>query len=145
MAYRPSQEEAKKITSVTPPHSMEAEQAVLGAALKSSEAVNRAVDIIRDAADFYIPKHQIIYRAMLDLYERSEACDITTVAALLQSRGELDKIGGHVYLFDLTERVASVANVASYANIVLERGVLRRLISTSNEIIRSCHSQELPA
>gem|GEM_PF-3951668 len=48
------------MTSIAPPHSMEAEQAVLGAALKSSEAVNRVVDIIRDAADFYIPKHQII-------------------------------------------------------------------------------------
>lgn len=144
MAYRPSQDEAKKITAVTPPHSMEAEQAVLGASLKSSEAVNRVVDIVRDSADFYIPKHQIIYRAILELYERSEPSDITTIAALLQARGELEKIGGHVYLFELTERVGSVANVASYASIVLERGVLRRLIATSNEIIRSCHSNDLP-
>lgn len=143
MAYR-TESDKNKITSLQPPQSIDAERAVLGAVLKSSEAINRVIEIIQDRRDFYTPKHQLIFRAIVDLYDRSEPIDITTVGDELQKSGLLDKIGGSVYLVELVEQVASTANVAAYANIVLERGVLRRLIETSNEIVKSCYSHEQP-
>lgn len=128
-----------------PPQSLDAEQAVLGAVLKDAEAMNQAVEILDNAHMFYLPKHQIIYRAMLELYERSEPCDITTVANALLKGGQLEKIGGRVYLVELAENVVTTANVAVYANIVLEKSLLRRLIQTSNEIIKSCYTLERSA
>jgi len=132
------------VTSIQPPQSLEAERAVLGAILKSSEAANRVVDILKDPLDFYAPKHQMIYRASLELFEAGEPIDITTVVGALQQHGTLQKVGGRVYLVELVEEVASIANVGSHANIVLERGLLRRLIAASNEIVTSCFGQELP-
>jgi len=142
MAYRT--ETDKKITSLQPPQSIDAERAVLGAVLKNSEAINRVIEIIQDRRDFYTPKHQLIFKAVVELYDRAEPIDITTVGDELQKNGLLDKIGGSVYLVDLVEHVASTANVAAYANIVLERGVLRRLIEASNEIAKSCYTHEQP-
>ena len=134
----------KQIDRLQPPQSIDAEQAVLGSILKDEDAVNRVIDILQDASDFYSQKHQQIYQSVLDLYERSEPSDITTVANELRGRKQLDKIGGRVYLVELVEQVASTGNVAAHANIILEKAVLRRLITTSNEIISSCHSLELP-
>lgn len=136
---------ATDVTSIQPPQALDAERAVLGAILKNPEAANRVVDILQEPLDFYAPKHRIIYRTVLGLYEASEPIDITTVVSALQQSDELTKVGGRVYLVELVEDVASTANVASYANIVLERGILRRLIAASNEIVNSCYSQELPA
>jgi replicative DNA helicase len=143
MAYRTQQD--KTADHLQPPQSLEVEQAVLGAVLKDADAINRVVDIIQDPGDFYAPKHQMIYQAALDLYSKSEPVDITTVVSQLQDKGLLDKIGGRVYLVDLVEQVASTGNVASYAGIVLEKAVLRHLIETSNEILRSCYALEQPA
>lgn len=136
--------QTSEITSIQPPQSLEAEQAVLGAVLKNTEAANRVVDILRDPLDFYAPRHQMIYQAVLDLFESNEPIDITTVLGLLQQRGQLDKIGGRVFLVELVEAVASTANVAQHAKIVMERGLLRRLIATSNDIVTNCYSQEQP-
>ncbi len=141
MAYRAQTD--RQMDRLQPPQSLEAERAVLGAILKNSDAINRVIDIIRDSRDFYSPKHQLIYQAIVTLYERSEPPDITTVVDELQKRDNLKKIGGRVYLVDLIEQVASTANVANYANIVMETGVLRRLIETSNEIVSSCYAREL--
>ncbi|MCP4685864.1 MAG: replicative DNA helicase, partial [bacterium] len=124
MAFRSQAKD--KITSLQPPQSIDAERAVLGAVLKNSEAINRVIEIIQDRRDFYTPKHQLIFKSVVDLYDRAEPVDITTVGDDLQKNGLLDKIGGSVYLVELVEQVASTANVAAYANIVLERGVLRR-------------------
>ena len=124
---------------------MDAERAVLGSILKNSEAMNRVVDILADPLDFYAPKHQVIYRAALELYEANEPIDITTVVSHLEQRDALKDVGGRVYLVDLIEEVASTANVAAHAEIILERGLLRRLIEASNEIVTSCYAQELEA
>jgi len=142
MAYRQSID--KKIEQLQPPQSLDAEQAILGSILKDSEALSRSIEIIPDQSFFYYPKHRLIYQVMLDLYEKSEPCDITTVANALLNRGELEKIGGRVYLVDLAESVATTANIASYASIVLEKALLCRLINTSNEIVSSCYQQERP-
>ena len=146
MAYRPATEDrtSDRIRKLTPPHSLEAEQAVLGAILKDSEAFSRVLEVIHDARDFYVAKHQHIFQAAIDLYDQSNACDITTVVATLDDKGMLEKVGGRVYLVELVEQVASTANAASYASIVLEKAIARKLITTSNEIVSSCYASELP-
>ncbi|MDZ4723965.1 MAG: replicative DNA helicase [candidate division Zixibacteria bacterium] len=128
-----------------PPQSIDAEQAVLGSILKDSEAINHVLEVIDTENYFYSPKHKTIFRAVLNLNNNSEPCDITTVANELLNQGMLEKIGGRVYLVELVEQIASTANVAHYASIVLEKSVLRRLIQTSNEIVKSCYSMERPA
>ncbi|MEW5795516.1 MAG: replicative DNA helicase [Candidatus Zixiibacteriota bacterium] len=141
MAYRPETE--KQADRLQPPQALEVEQAVLGAILKDPEAINRVVDVVQEPGDFYAPRHQMIFQAALDLYSRSEPIDITTVVSRLQDKGQLDKIGGRVYLVDLIEQVASTGNVTSYAHIILEKATLRRLIATSTEILRSCYDTEM--
>lgn len=146
MAFRPRTDTRTdgQLSRLTPPHSMEAEQAVLGAILKDTEAFNRVLEVIHDSRDFYVQKHQMIYQAAVDLYDKSEACDITTVVSELDNRNQLDKVGGRVYLVQLLEQIASTANAVSYANIILEKSISRRLIATSNEIVSSCYASELP-
>ena len=142
MAYRTQDE--KQRDRLQPPQSLDAEQAVLGAILKDSDAMNQVIEILDDETHFYAPKHQSIFRAVLELYEKGEPTDITTVVNQLARIDALTRSGGRVYLVELVEGVASTANLISHANIVLERSVLRRLISTSNEIIKSCYAFEQP-
>ncbi|UCD63587.1 MAG: replicative DNA helicase [Candidatus Zixiibacteriota bacterium] len=134
----------KEVTDLQPPQSLDAEQAVLGSMLKDPDAVYQAIEILDGPEDFYYPKHQLIYAAVIGLSEKSEPCDITTVADALLQQGSLERIGGRVYLVELAEGVASTANVASHCNIVLEKSLLRRLIRTSNEIVRSAYSFDQP-
>ena len=142
MAYRAQQD--RNVDRLQPPQSLDAEQAVLGAILKDGEAINQVIEVLDDESHFYVPKHQSVYRAMLNLYEKGEPTDITTVANELAREDGLQRVGGRVYLVDLVEQVASAANLVSHANIVLERSILRRLISSSNEIIKSCYAFEQP-
>ncbi|MBN1212327.1 MAG: replicative DNA helicase [candidate division Zixibacteria bacterium] len=142
MAYRT--QTGKELRELQPPQAIEAEQEVLGSILKDSEAINQAIEVLENETHFYLPKHQIIYRTVIDLYNNSEPCDITTVADSLLKQGKLEKIGGRVYLVELVEKVVSTAHIEAHANIVLERSVLRRLIQTSNEIIQSCYSLDQP-
>lgn len=125
-----------------PPQSIEAEQAVLGAILKDAEAIHTVIEHLDDESVFYVPKHRFIFRAVLDLYKKSLPCDITTVVDMLRAHNRLEKAGGRVYLVDLVEGIASAANAETHAQMVLEKALLRRLISTSNEITASCYSLE---
>jgi len=134
----------KEIDRLQPPQSLDAEQAVLGAVMKDDEAIHLVIGVLEEESYFYVPKHRLIYRAFLELYERSEPCDITTVSNCLLSAGNLERIGGRVYLVELVEGVASTANVQSYANIVLEKSLLRKLIETTNEITRSAYALDSP-
>lgn len=134
----------KNITHLQPPQSLEAEQAVLGAIMKDSEAINSVLDVFESPMHMYHRRHQTVFSVCIDLYNRSEAIDITTVSEELIKLGQLDQAGGRVYLVDLVESIASTANVASHANIILEKSLLRRMINTSNEIARSCYTLEQP-
>ncbi|UCE23486.1 MAG: replicative DNA helicase [Candidatus Zixiibacteriota bacterium] len=134
----------REAENLQPPQSLDAEQAVLGSVLKDPDAVYQAIEILDGPDNFYYPKHQSIFRAVLSLYNRSEPCDITTVANDLLKEGTLEKVGGRVYLVELAESIASTANIAYHCNIVLEKAVLRKLIQTSNEIVRSCYAMEQP-
>ncbi|MBD3404400.1 replicative DNA helicase [candidate division GN15 bacterium] len=132
----------KDVSRLQPPQSLDAEQSVLGAVLKDPEAVNRAVELLDSDSYFYSPRHQIIYKAVLELYNRNEPCDITTITHELTRHGQLDKIGGRVYLVELVEGVVSVSNVEAHASIVLEKSVLRRLIQASSDIMQRCYNGE---
>ncbi len=136
-------EKPKNITRLEPPQSIDAEQAVLGSILKDQEAISSIIEVLADPGSFYHNKHQTLYRAVLQLYEKNEPCDITTVGDELVKMGQLDKIGGRSYLIELVDGIATTANAVSYANIVLEKSVLRRLISASNDITRSCYSLDM--
>lgn len=143
MAYRRAVDN-KEMEKFQPPHSLDAERAVLGAILKDSEGIFRALEVIDSAEHFYVHKHRLIFNALVELSEKSEPCDITTVANVLQNENNLEKIGGRVYLVDLVEGVVSTAHLNSHCKIVLEKSLLRKLIHTSTEIISSCYSMEQP-
>ena len=116
-----------------PPHSVEAEQAVLGGVLLDNGAWDRIADLLA-GAHFYRSEHRAVFDAVAALCEAGQPCDAVTVAERLDRDGQLDSSGGLAYLAELAENTPSAANIAAYAEIVRERAVLRELIRTSTEI-----------
>ncbi len=133
---------ADDVLRKVPPHSIEAEEAVIGGILLDNAAMDRAIELI-GSEDFYREAHRKIFRAMLDLGERHEPVDLITLSDALGSRNELQEVGGAAYLAELVERVPTAANVAYYARIVKDKAVLRALISTTTDI--ALRSYEAPA
>ena len=117
-----------------PPNDTEAEQAVLGSMLTDKDATIAAIEVLKEE-DFYREDNKIIYRAILNLYNRAEPIDIITLKAELSSMGKFDNVGGLEYLANLPEKVPTTANVDKYIKIVEEKSILRNLIKTANEII----------
>jgi len=118
-----------------PPHDIEAEQAIIGSILMDKEAVNAAVETLKEE-DFYREDNKVIYRAIMNLYEKGSPIDIITLKSELVSLGTFDQIGGLEYLSSLTEKVPTTANVDRYIKIVDEKSILRKLIGSANEIIK---------
>ncbi|HNW64391.1 MAG TPA: DnaB-like helicase C-terminal domain-containing protein, partial [Piscinibacter sp.] len=116
-----------------PPHSIEAEQSVLGGLLLDNSAWDRAGDLLTDS-DFYRYEHRHIYAAIGALVNATKPADVITVFEQLQSHGKAEECGGLVYLNALAQSVPSAANLRRYAEIVRERAVLRKLVATSDEI-----------
>ena len=116
-----------------PPHSVEAEQAVLGGVLIDNGAWDRIADILV-GEHFYRGDHRAVFDAIASLCEDGQPCDAVTVAERLDRDGQLESSGGLAYLAELTENTPSAANIVAYAEIVRERAVLRDLIRTSTEI-----------
>ncbi|WP_342780400.1 replicative DNA helicase [Catellatospora sichuanensis] len=119
----------------TPPQDVAAEQCVLGGMMLSKDAIADVVEILR-ANDFYRPAHSTIFDAVLGLYGRGEPADAITVAAVLESAGDLARIGGAPYLHTLISTVPTAANASYYARIVSERAVLRRLVEAGTKIVQ---------
>ena len=117
-----------------PPHSIEAEQSVLGAMILDKEAINTAVEIIKPE-DFYKEANKEIFEAIIDLYNKNEPVDLITLSEELKRRGTLENIGGVTYLADLSSIVGTTANTKYYCKIVEEKSILRRLIKSCDEII----------
>jgi replicative DNA helicase len=115
------------------PSDMLAEQCTLGGMLLSQEAIADVFDAVR-GPDFYAPKHEIIYNAILELFNRGEPTDVITVTSQLSKTGELVRAGGADYLHTLTSIVPTAANAAFYADIVQEKATLRRLIEVGTKI-----------
>jgi len=120
-----------------PPQNLEAERAVLGAMLLDKDAIGSALEIIHKSV-FYRPAHEKIFRAIIKLYDSNEAVDLTTLSEALTKSGELDEVGGRLYLVSLVEGIATSANVEYHARIVLEKWTLRCLIDTGTQIVSSC-------
>ena len=116
-----------------PPHSVEAEQSVLGGLLIDNMAWDRAGDAVSDT-DFYRHEHREIFAAIAVLINGSKPADVITVFEHLQSNGKAEACGGLAYLNSLAQSVPSAANIRRYAEIVRERAILRKLISVSDEI-----------
>jgi replicative DNA helicase len=119
-----------------PPQNLEAEQAVLGSVLLQAEALVSAMERLR-SEDFYVPSHQLIYEAMIELGEDNQPIDLVTLTANLQNKGQLEEIGGVSYLAKLATGVPTAANIDYYAQIVEEKSLMRRLIRTATEIVQN--------
>lgn len=124
-----------------PPHSIEAEQSVLGGLMLDNRAWDLIADRVRET-DFYRHDHRLIYRVMAKLSEQNKPIDVLTVAESLRELNELENAGGEVYLFEFANNTPSVANIAAYADIVRERSVLRQLIATANDIASHAFNPE---
>lgn len=117
-----------------PPQAIPLEQAVLGAVMLDKDALAIVLDILSPDS-FYTDAHQKLYKAMLRLFERSQPIDILTATEELRKMGELEAVGGPVYLVELTNRVASAANIEYHARIISQKHIQRELIRVSTKII----------
>ncbi|MGH7827347.1 MAG: replicative DNA helicase [Candidatus Binatia bacterium] len=116
-----------------PPQNLEAESSVLGGILLDNEAINQVLELLRPE-DFYRESHRKIFRAMIELSDRSEPVDLITLSDCLKGRGEIEAIGGSAYLASLADFVPTAANISYYARIVREKSILRNLISAATDI-----------
>lgn len=117
----------------TPPHSIEAEQSVLGSMLIAPDSWDKVAEIVIKE-DFYNHSHQIIFASIIRLLEKSEPVDLVTVSENLEETQELEDAGGFAYLAELAKNTPSAANVVAYANIIKERAIRRELIGAANDI-----------
>jgi replicative DNA helicase len=125
----------------TPPHDLLAEQSAIGGMLLSKDAVADVIESVR-SSDFYIPKHEIIFEAILTLYSHGEPTDVIAVTDELTKSGELGRAGGADYLHTLTGLVPTAANAGYYASIVAEKAVLRRLVEAGTRIVQMGYASE---
>ena len=116
-----------------PPHSIEAEQSLLGGLMLDHQSWDKIADVVSEP-DFYRKDHRLIFSAIGSLAEEANPCDVVTVSECLDNRGELDAAGGLEYLASLANETPGAANARSYAKILRERSMLRSLISAGNEI-----------
>jgi replicative DNA helicase len=124
-----------------PPHSVEAEQSLLGGIMLDASSWDHVADVV-NADDFYRSDHRLIFTAIGTLNERDRVPDALTVSELLDRQGELAAAGGLPYLSQLVRDVPSAANVRSYARIIRERSMLRQLVSIGYSIAASVHEDE---
>jgi replicative DNA helicase len=124
-----------------PPQASGAERAVLGGILLEPEAATRAIEVVLPEA-FYHPAHARIYRAMVGLFVKHEPIDVMTLSEELRKSGDLESAGGMTFLTELVDSVPSAANIEHYAKIVLDKFILRQLISASSNIARECYRAE---
>ena len=124
-----------------PPHSVEAEQAVLGGLLLSNSAWDRIGDVIA-VSDFYRADHRLLWRVITKLIEDNKPADVLTVAEALKTSGEMNDVGGLAYLHQLASGTPSAANIRRYAEIVRERAIMRRLAEVGTSIADSAYSPQ---
>ena len=116
-----------------PPHSLEAEQSVLGAMLLDKDAIAKAIDILV-VDDFYREAHRIIFDAVVTLYNRAEPVDLIMVTELLRQKNALESVGGASYISSLANMVPTAANAEYYASIVKDKSIYRALVNAGNQI-----------
>ncbi|MFB6342811.1 replicative DNA helicase [Saccharicrinis sp. FJH2] len=125
-----------------PPQAIELEEAVLGALMLEKSAYPAVGDILRTDS-FYKEAHQIIYSAVVDLFSKEEPIDLLTVTEQLKKKGQLEEIGGPVYISQLTTKVASAAHIEYHARIIAQKYLQRELIRVSTEIQNNAYDESL--
>lgn len=123
----------------TPPHSLEAEQSVLGGLMLHAESWDQISGLL-SAQDFYDSMHKAIFTAIVELIQQGKTVDVLMVSDCLKNNHKIEQAGGDNYLFELVQNTPSVANIAAYAEIVRERSVTRQLIRSASEIADSAYS-----
>lgn len=131
---RPSERDARVDALRVPPHSIEAEQAVLGGLMLSTEAWDKVADRLTEE-DFYRRDHQLIFRAVRSLAEHSQPCDAITLGEWFEAQGMSEQVGGSSYVIELASTTPSAANILAYAEIVREKSILRNLIDVGTNIV----------
>ena len=130
---------------VKPPSAPEIEAAVLGAMLIEKEAVPKAIEMLKTKESFYLRQHQMIFDAMISLFEANEPIDTVTLYEELKKRNQVEEVGGAVYLSKLSQNISSAANVEFHAKIIVEKQILRGLISSSHQIAQAAYEGNLDA
>jgi replicative DNA helicase len=132
------------VQGISPPHSIEAEQSLLGAVLLSDKPMYQyVVSDNLQPEDFYRDRHRLIFASMLDLWRDNEPIDVLTVTEHLRARGKLEEAGGQGEIDVLTSFTPSIGAIRAYAKIVKERSLLRRVLTTTYEIQASVHAHDL--
>lgn len=146
-SYKPNTNEKRsRITNPTPysglgklpPQAVDLEEAVLGALMLEKDALSSVIDILKPEV-FYRDNHQRIFQAIRTLFEKTSPVDILTVTAQLRLQGELEMIGGAYYITELTNRVASAANIEYHSRIIIQKYIQRELIRISTDVINSAY------
>src|SRR5436190_24400107 len=126
-----------------PPHSIEAEQGVLGCIfLAAHECLAECAGAIKGPLAFYDLRHQVIYELLVEMRDRKEAIDVITVQQRLKDKGQLESVGGIAYLATLPDTVPSAANLSFYVNIVREKYILRKMIATCTDVVGRVYEHE---
>jgi len=125
----------------SPPQSFEAEQSVIGGLMIAPDSWDKVADRVM-ADDFYRPDHRLIFATLRELVEARQPLDVITLSEALDSKGELERIGGLVYLGELVKNTPSAANIETYADIIRERALLRQLIAVSRESMDAAFQPE---
>ncbi|MGR6034044.1 MAG: replicative DNA helicase [Candidatus Nitrosoglobus sp.] len=139
-AYREKKDEFVDGLKV-PPHSIEAEQSVLGGLLLDNQAWDQIGDVLR-AEDFYRQDHRLLFYSISELIERSQPCDVITLSEWLKNKQLLEDAGGLAYITGLARNTPTAANIKAYADVVRERSVLRQLIRVGTDIASSAYQPE---
>lgn len=142
MSNYPTLKSPQWLTDIkVPPHSVEAEQAVLGGLMLGSQAWDDIVEKVRPL-DFYRPEHRIIFQKISDLIHRNVPIDVLTVSESLRASSQLDIAGGEIYLFELAKNTPTIANILAYADIVRDRSIVRQLLGVATDIAESVFKSE---
>lgn len=131
----------KEESPTLPPQNIQAESSLLGSILLDADSMTKIADTIQPD-DFYEKRHGIIFRSMLELYEKRQPIDVLTVTDKLESGGSIDDVGGAGYITELSNSVPSAAHVHYYGDIVSKKATLRRLISAAGEITQLGYSDD---
>jgi len=133
---------SEEIRERIPPQAVEIEMAVVGSMMLDKEAVYRAMEVLPGAEYFYKTANQRIYDAMIELNAKDQAIDLITVTEQLRQDGKLEEVGGSYYLTECINQVTSAANVEYHARIVLEKALLRNMITIANDISESSYNAQ---
>jgi replicative DNA helicase len=129
------------VDAPAPPHSVEAEQAVLGGLLINPVAWDQVADVVRQE-DFYRPDHQLVFGAIAGIAGEGKPADVVTVSGYLERNGQLDQAGGLAYLSSIARDTPTAANVRAYAQIVRERSLMRQLIQAGTQIAAAVYNND---